>query len=498
MKMKKLKNNIRNYGCFLYIIVSIILLAAFVCVINSEVNADIIHIFTICGIFIVLFQVMKKSLTKSITIEALVFYIVILGCMVRAGYALYNNIYIRAHDLGDFDNFENAGKGAYLMWLVKNGRLPDSYAGQYYHAPFSYLASALGCKLVSPFLKECNSFVMVSAGKLAPCLASCGVLFMTPKLCKALEIPKKAVPVITLLVASYPGFFLISGRISEDAFSCFFVMAELLYTIYWYEKTTIKNTLLLAVVYGLGISTNISCCLPAVFTVIVFLHHIISDKEKRKLYLSYILLFGAVSLPLGLWYYVRNYVLFKMPFTYTMPQDVGNSLWRGDCSLWDRYKPLDIRNILHSPFANPFEDANLFTYMLKSELFGEFTYNIGLLVPYIILLINLVFSICSIGYLVICAVKRRTEKRHVFFYILLPVYFLFIIYSYWKHPFGCSMDARYFMILTVFKVLSFGMFYEKLLLSTEQSKMIYLVNKCFRAAIYIFAGLSFAMFCVIS
>ena len=181
-----------------------------------------------------------------------------------------------------------------------------------------------------------------------------------------------------------------------------------------------------------------------------------------------------------------------------MPQDVGNSLWRGDCSLWTRYKPLDIRNILHSPFANPFEDANLFTYMLKSELFGEFTYNVGLLIPYILLLINLVFSICAVGYLIFSVLKKRTEKRYIYFYIILPVYFLFIIYSYWKQPFGCSMDARYFMILTVLKILVFGMFSEKLLLSTEQNKIIYLVKKCFMAAIWVFAGLSFAMFCVIS
>ena len=496
--MEKIKKNILNYGYVLYLIVSFLLLAAFIFVIDFDVNADIIHLFMICGVFVVLFQIMRKSLSKSLTIEELVFYIVILGCIIRIGYALYNNIYVRTHDFGDYENYENAGKGAYLMWLLKRGQLPDSYAGQYYHAPFSYLASAFGSKLTWPFLKECNSFVIISAGKLAPCLASCGVLFMTPKLCKAMEIPKKTVPIITLLVAAYPGFFLISGRIGEDAFSCFFAMAEILYTIYWHEKPSIKNTIFLAIMYGLGVQTSLTCCLPAAFTVIIFLQHIISRSEKRKQCLSYILLFGIISLPLGLWYYVRNYVLFKMPFTYVMPQDVGNSLWRGDCSLWTRYKPLDIRNILHSPFANPFEDANLFTYMLKSELFGEFTYNVGLLIPYILLLINLVFSICAVGYLIFSVLKKRTEKRYIYFYIILPVYFLFIIYSYWKQPFGCSMDARYFMILTVLKILVFGMFSEKLLLSTEQNKIIYLVKKCFMAAIWVFAGLSFAMFCVIS
>ena len=337
---------------------------------------------------------------------------------------------------------------------------------------------------------------MGSAGKLAPCLASCGILFLTPKLCKVTSIPQKAIVVITILVATYPAFFLVSGRIGEDAFSCYFAMAEILYSIYWYRKPTIKNSICLALFYGFGVSTNLTCCLPAILTIIFFCIRLKKDKEFRGVYLLRIGLFALISLPLGLWYYVRSYILFGISFTYTFPQTVGGPLWRGDYSLWDRFKILDLKNIIASPFAFPYSDFNLPTYMLKSELFGEFLYEVNTEILYTLLILNIIFTGLAFFFLIRTLVKKTFESNYLSLYLMFLVYFIFTIYSYWKYPFGCSMDARYFLIYTILKIFFFGIWYGKII-EKKEKKLYMMFSKFICICVYIFAMLSSAMFCII-
>lgn len=99
-----------------------------------------------------------------------------------------------------------------------------------------------------------------------------------------------------------------------------------------------KNTLLLAVIYGLGMMTKISMATLAVFTAVVFARSFFKACKTgtwKGLLLKYAV-FGAISLPLGLWYSLRNYLLFRQPLTYVLEMSRDSALYTGDRSIWQR------------------------------------------------------------------------------------------------------------------------------------------------------------------
>lgn len=99
--------------------------------------------------------------------------------------------------------------------------------------------------------------------------------------------------------------------------------AEFLWTLYWKKNSNWKNTLFLALLYGLGVMTKISCAIVAVYTIIVFLGKLWRSSNKKDIvgWMKKYFCFGAVSLPLGLWYSVRNYIKFQQPLSYV--PDIG-------------------------------------------------------------------------------------------------------------------------------------------------------------------------------
>lgn len=500
--MERLKKDILGFKLPLYIATALLLIAGYLIINNYYIDVYSIHLLMLVSVFGLVLFAARKGRYQILSDDEILFYIVLAGCIVRIGYTLYNSAYVRAHDMSGFEDLYGVSKASYLMQLVQLHQLPQSNDVQLYHQPFSYIVSAVFCLAVQPFLKSDDVFYLGNAGKLASCFASCGILFMIPKLCRCLEMKEKGIRYTTLLVAAFPVFFLISGRIGEDAFSCFFALAAILYTLYWHKEASLKNTVFLAVIYGLGLQTNLSCALPAVFTVMVFIYHLASEKEKRGRLLCLYVLFGVISLPLGLWFYIRNYVLFGQSFTYIYPQVVGSDIWCGDVSLWNRYKLLDIKNILASPFNDPYSDYNLATYFLKSELFGEFTFSIPVWVPYILLAVNLLITAFAAGYCIYGAVKRRLEKNRCFIIGIALFDILFVMYSFWKYPFGCSMDARYFTVITVLKAVIIGFFLSDAEIMEQKkqgpaAKAEAVFSTALQYLIMIFAVFSFAMFCFI-
>lgn len=495
--------DLRAYGVTFYVLLALFSMWYVTINLNRGTAQNTIQMQMIGAIILLGMAGLYLGYKKKITYENLLLMIILLGCIMRIGYCAYNDVFERAHDLWNFDDYEAAGKGTYLMGLILYKKLPDSYAHQHYHQPFSYLASALGSLLVKPFLKDTSTWMLGSAGKIANGFASCAVLIMTPKLCKEIKLSKTATVISTLLVATFPGFFLIAGRIGEDAYSCLFAIACILYTVKWEKDHSWKNTILLAFFFGFGVNTNLTCCLPTVYTIFVVVKSFLKEKELRKEIIYKGEVFLAISLPVGLWFYIRNYCLFRMPFTYTFPQEVGGPLYTGDKTVWERFIPFHFQNIKDTPFAHAYADYNLPTYMLKTELFGEFEYaNVTTFIPYVLLYLNLFITVLAFVMMVGKLVRRKFNHNRLSIYIMTAVYFLFTVYSYFTYPYGCSMDARYFMIYTLLKCMFVGILVADL---SNCAKSTVLWKKVVGSALYfmtaaaclIFAATACSMFCVI-
>ena len=146
----------------------------------------------------------------------------------------------------------------------------------------------------------------------------------------------------------------------------------------------------------------------------------------------------------------------------------GNSMYCGDRSLWDRF------NFFSKEFAKvfckPYEDCNIWAYLIKSSLFGEYNIDgINLSIERMLLIINIIIIIISIISLFIILIRQIRKESNsivintfIVFYITEMVMFL---YGNISMPYGCTMDFRY-IVPTIF----LGMIFIVTILEKENEK----------------------------
>ena len=384
-------------------------------------------------------KVNARADTRVITL------LIMAGCFLRIWYVIETPVTLRGHDIWELSPY-GMGKAAYLLRLVEWGKLPDSYELQFYQQPFYYLISALVAVIMRGTTGITEEAFLVNAGKVVSCAASCCSLYVSERLLREFCSNTKAVCYGTAVLSFTPAFWLTGGRLGEDALTFFFMASVILGTIRWEKNPDWKHTILLALLYGCGMMTKISLAFPAFYTAYRFWKN-----RKIKLFIPKIGAFALISLPLGMWYSIRNYILFAQPIGYVLPQ--SGTLDRSNYSYVARFLSFDIRNWLGSPYADPFSDYNFPVYLLKTELFGEFTYEMPEWIPTVLLLAStlLTMGCVGIGIRRIFRWKRSGEdKRPLVFGLLFGGY---AVISYLKLPYGCSMDFRYYMMLAVCKVL---------------------------------------------
>lgn len=212
-------------------------------------------------IIIVVTLVESYKLCQTFDEDRLVRYILFIGYVMRIGYMLYTPCTVRQHDLRTLTIDDN-GNAAYILTIL-NGHLPTSNEGQFYHPPLYYSLSAVVIWALRPILNSTETIDMINCARLISCIFSCATLYAVKSLCETLQI-RKIIPLV--LVAFLPHFYLMGGRVNNDAIALFFMTIILLFSIRWYKDQSIKNTVILALGFGLGMLSKMSVALLAVPT----------------------------------------------------------------------------------------------------------------------------------------------------------------------------------------------------------------------------------------
>ncbi len=380
---------------------------------------------------------------KSLTTDRLVYSLIFAGLVMRAGYMLYTHCAVRSHDLWEFTT-DGYGHAGYILTLLEDKMLPQNNLRQYYQQPLFYILSALVSAPVNSFLGGHDPEMLVDAGKIVSGTASCIVLLMTDSFCKELDLNGKYRAAAVGFVAFCPAFYL-SERITPDMLCTLFMTIALIYTIRWYRSPDWKNTIILAFTYGLGVMTKLSIGSLALFTAAVFVWKIFEMRKEKKWtgLLPKFIAFGVISLPLGLWYSVRNYKRFDQPFGYVLEIPADHALNTSDHSYMQRLILPDLPNFVTEPYAEVFEDYNIWTYMVKSSLFGEFKFEVPSFVPICLMVAAIALAVPMTAGVVKGAFKFKENRTQFLLSAAGLVFMASIVYFYIKYPNGCSMDFRY-------------------------------------------------------
>jgi 4-amino-4-deoxy-L-arabinose transferase-like glycosyltransferase len=408
--------------------------------IGTKANVFIIFLISIVSLIYIIYCKKNNCLNyKTITLLVLV-----IGVLIRNLYILKTNIYQRQHDV---ETLDSNGHLRYIYDLYKTGKLPVSNDWQLYHPPFFHLIGAGWLKINSiiglPLERSLEGLQILTV------IFSSLTMMVSYLIIDKLKIKDKYKFLLNAFMAFYPTFIILSGSINNDCLLTLLEFSIIYYLINWYKNTSWSNTVILAILTGLCVMTKLNGAIMAIPILYVFIKKFIEiykkDKKKVGKLITKILIFSLISLPIGLWYQVREYILFE---SNSVPIP-GDFLYTGNYSIFDRFIKISFISII-KVFCQIPGDYNVFAYIVKCSIFGEYTYENMSYIHILMIFTNFILIIASIIYMIKYLFKK---KEHNFITNLLLIVWLVNIVSYYsfnyKYPYLCTMDFRY-MIPTVF------------------------------------------------
>ena len=402
--------------------------------------------------------------SKRLKMETLIVLIILVGMIMRVGYMLYTSLGQRGHDVAGFDD---SGHLDYVYQIFKTGRLPQAYDYQFYHPPLNAILQAIVVKVFSWFQSGSGLVQLFEAAKIVPCFASCALLLVCYSLFRELRMSARAIALSLGVLAFQPTFYLFSASINNDSLMLLFYMIAVLYTVRWYHAPKLKNILVIALAIGLGMSTKLSAVTVAAFTAPVFLLMLVRRiREKNALpVMGQYAAFAVVCLPLGLWYSVRNRILFRISYRYMYTLSRWNDLYCGDGSLVKRFPVVSCRAARQSTLLHDLIRTTISGCIWRNALYlGSTRLNapLWLLRPFASNLLLIVLSIAAMIYVLFAARKLAYFRaRFGLLWIWLIQMGSFVMFNL-MYPFGCTMDLRYIVPTVVVGAAYLGIALDRL------------------------------------
>lgn len=378
------------------------------------------------------------KIKKVLNTRHLIAAVMLLAIAVRVYYILATPWNHRQHDVFVF---ETQGHAGYIYTMMKTGKLPETNIGLFYHPPLHpYIMSVAGNFLS----KAINTTEQVfETLQLLPAYYSlmCGYVFL--KMLGVFKIRQSTKLLFFTAFVLHPSLIIFSGSINNDILCLLLTMCAVLYLMRFWERQSFKNAVLMGLFLGLAMMTKVSAVTIAPVIAVIFIIRLIKPTEDRtrKSVLVNELCFGAVSIPLGMWYPVRNLIKFDQPFGYVMPIGKDHALYCGDKSFFNRYIALPLRQLFENPYCMPEDDYNIPIYTIKCSVFGEYSFAFSKWTAILLLVLNcLAIAFC------IAAAVYTLRKKNPHGVILISVSIISVLFFGWfnlQYPNGCSMDFRY-------------------------------------------------------
>lgn len=519
----------------------------------GSIDGIIPRIFIYTSLAIVILVGVFLKLKNKLSIETLLFLIFIVGMLMELNYMLITPYNYRQHDVFSHNI---AGHEGYALTIFKTGQMPTQVdeAGhldyQFYHPPFNAFMQSLMMHISMPFMRLYNlitgsnyydinqmkSFTMEGFEKACRYLdnrnnnpyinPSANVelwdeaynyarpvhllyqtseilstfyinvaLYFAIKVAYKLKVKDIYKIIGALFVALFPALFILAGQENNDPLcimNCFIVIY---FTVCWWENHSYFNAAMIGVFGGLAMFAKLSGALIVVPAIVAFIYVLIQSIIKKEKFV-YILIQGAIigliMAPLGLWFHIYAKVKFDQPFGFVF-SNLNTNLYVGNYSFFNRFINIfDFSDMATSLWGNTFVNYNLPNFLIKSALFGEYSFMYADALAVISLVLNYIFVYASLLLMVFYFIYSGKEHLEIKIIggVLIVSQLLAQLYFNIKMPYGCTMDFRYivpiilgFMILNT---LAFDKFQKENSLMKYYSMAVMVLGLCFSASISLF------------
>ncbi len=375
----------------------------------------------------------------------------IVGFAMRLMYCIKYDYSQNQHDV---ETLLSSGHLSYIYNLAIGKGLPDTNTWQFCHPPLSHFLSSLVVKFSLSL--GFDTSVAFENVQFLSCFYSSLLMFVGYLLLKECNIKGRPLTFACALLSFNPIFYILAGSINNDTLTILLITFAVLFLIKWYKRPTVFFAFACAVFTGLGMMTKFSAVLMLFVCAVVVLIKVIFNKSYKFLYfIKHTGVFLAVALPLGLWYQVRNAMLFGQPIGYVAPISTTSKLFVGDISFAERFifpSSLIPKNV----YVDVWNEHNLWQYLIRNSLFGEYSFGSETFAV-IAVLANVVLCIATIVAIVLLLLNRGSVSCGV-----LPVAVTFVIQ--WiaficfniASPYRCSMDFRYIVPVLICSVCFIG------------------------------------------
>lgn len=316
---------------------------------------------------------------KKLTADMVCKLILLTGLILRLMYIMYTDITVRQHDVHDF--FEHhAGHSEYIWYIYAKHSLPDfdpREIFQFYHPPLHHIICAVWLTIIKAIGLPLKTIGVESLQILTAAYSFLFTVFAYKAL-KLLDLKSDTLAYCTAIVAFHPTLIILSGSVNNDMLSSLFGMLSLYYTIKWAKDKKWLSIIMIALSVGLGMFTKLSVGLLAPAIAAVFLYVLIKSKGEYKKLIPQFLVFGIICVPIGLFWSVRNYVRFDVPFGY-VPKLSENSGQFIDKTPLERLTTWSLYQF-SSPFTQwtwngaDYDEFNPIIALLKNAMFDEQTF----------------------------------------------------------------------------------------------------------------------------
>lgn len=456
--MKKIKikqNTLRTFPVFLLpllLCLPVYLLYSYTNVISYFQMYARTTMIVICIIYgILIFLMIQKKASETPIVSMLI----VGGLLLRTFYIFLTPYNVSPHDIGWLAAWNNndIGKGhlGYMQYIYKFGQLPDFDPRKiwaFYNPPLHYILEALWIKI--------NRFFGLPWSICADNIRILILLYTTAcvtviySILKKFDIKGKALLIIMAIISFHPIFISMAASCGNDSLALLFALLAVDYTIRWYQDSSVKHIVMLAVFIAAGILTKASAGFVAIPVAFVFLYTLIKRRDNWKKYFAQFFLFGCICIPLGLFWMVRCYLLFGMPFTYVPDIGPGSGQYIGNYSLLQRFG-LPAWKLLFYPTSdlNIKMSYNVWLQTFKTSLFDEASIiqfsGIGTTIAIILLWVTILLVLILNGYLIAGLLSRN--KMSVVWKVFFGLSYFLLIASFVKfnirYPYICTTHFRY-------------------------------------------------------